>query len=712
MKYIRFFSVSFIITILILSTSLPYQAIAQKGGPDVIPGRYIVILEDGVTPQDVTRGHGVVPDVVYSHALNGFSGPISPVALAKLQQDSRVLHIEQDQKMYVSAQTLPTGIDRIDAEPSSPGYSYAGLVTIAIIDTGIDFDHPDLNVVKKVNCVGKNWRSSNCSEGTGDDGYGHGSHVAGTVAAKDNNIGPVGIVPGADLVAVKVLNDNGSGYNSWVIAGIEYVTSTRTNGDPNDDVDVANMSLGGGYSQALNNAVENSISAGIVYAVAAGNESRNAANYSPASAPNAITVSAIADSNGMCGGDGTSTSYGTDDTLATFSNYGSLVDIAAPGVSIYSTYKNGGYATSSGTSMASPHVAGAAALIVANNPNFTPSQVLATLLNNSVPQGQACNGDGDGGFSESTGDGSPEPLVYVGNSVTPIVDETGPTPVITTSETSPTNAVLVPFTIDFGEAIEVSTFESTDISAPGGSVQNLINTGNNQNWTFEVANTVDPSTLSVSISSNLLTDAIGNPNFASNIVYINIDRTASDAPSIDSPIPPTTDNTPTITGTGVSGETITLTSNLNGNIGSSTIISGNWAITTSTLQVGSHFLSATQTDSAGNVSPSSGSVNLVVEALPGVTIEDISPSSESKGNSYPLTITGNGFVSGASITLSNGSGPTPTVSGEVVSLDGTTITAIISIKNGGPPDGSSWDVTVSNPNSSSDTKVDGFTVTP
>ena len=170
MKHTRLFGVSFIFTILVLSTSLPYQVEAQKGGPDVIPGRYIVVLDDGVSPSDVTRGHGVVPDFVYNHALNGFSGPISPVALKELEQDPRVLHIEQDQKMYASVQTLPTGIDRIDAEPESSPSSYAGDVTVAIIDTGVDYDHPDLNVVHRVDCAKRGPFNSNCSANQGDDG--------------------------------------------------------------------------------------------------------------------------------------------------------------------------------------------------------------------------------------------------------------------------------------------------------------------------------------------------------------------------------------------------------------------------------------------------------------------------------------------------------------------------------------------------------------
>jgi len=411
-------SVSFIITILIISSSLPYQAVAQKGGPDFIPGRYIVVLEDGVSPQDVTRGHGVVPDFVYSHALNGFSGQISPVALEELKQDPRVLLIEQDQKAYVSAQILPTGINRVDAEPVSSPSSFAGQVVVAILDTGVDYDHPDLNVVHKVDCAKRGPYNNQCYANQGDDGYGHGTHVAGTVAALDNNIGAVGVVPGADLWSIKVLGNDGSGWYSWIIAGVDYVTANA------NSIDVANMSLGGSKSTALNNAVENSIAAGVVYAVAAGNAAGNAANYSPASAPNAITTSAIADFDGVGGGlndqtivFSTCTEY-TDDSFACFSNYGSVVDMAAPGVKIFSTYKDGGYATFSGTSMASPLVAGAAAKLIAESAStLSPSDVLTGLINNSINYG-------DPNYFSEDPDNYQEPLLYVGN--TPTLDETDP----------------------------------------------------------------------------------------------------------------------------------------------------------------------------------------------------------------------------------------------------------------------------------------------
>jgi subtilisin family serine protease len=204
--------------------------------------------------------------------------------------------------------------------------------TAWVIDTGIDLDHPDLN-------VDVDRSRSFIRDVSPDDLNGHGTHVAGTIAAiKGNGIGVFGVAPGAPVVAVRVLDRNGRGSNSDVIAGVEYVADTASEGD------VANMSLGGGVSTALDTAVKNAAATGILFTLAAGNEADDADNHSPARADgdNIYTVSAI----------------DSADRFASFSNFGSHVDYAEPGVSIRSTYKNGGYATISGTSMAAPHLAG------------------------------------------------------------------------------------------------------------------------------------------------------------------------------------------------------------------------------------------------------------------------------------------------------------------------------------------------------------------
>ena len=348
--------------------------------PEQIRDRYVVILNDGAEPwsvaNEMAQERGLAISNVYGNAVNGFSATIPKGQLDKVSSDSRVKYIEQDAIVTIykkpadkpgkggngdddsttPSQITPTGISLIKSTTTGTVD-----VNIAVIDTGIDTNHPDLNVVDGANFV---FRGKNSF----DDGHGHGTHVAGTIAAIDNNQGVIGVVPGANLYSVRVLDNSGSGTISGVIAGIDWVASNS------DIIDVANMSLGGSYSQAINDAVESAISAGVVFVVAAGNEDTDACSKSPASAPNAITVSALDDRDG---------SLDNNDSFASFSNSGTCVDMIAPGVLIESTWKGGGYNTISGTSMASPHVAGAAALYIANNPtlNLTPTQVTSYLIN-------------------------------------------------------------------------------------------------------------------------------------------------------------------------------------------------------------------------------------------------------------------------------------------------------------------------------------------
>lgn len=376
-----------------------------------IPDQYIVVLRDDVTnpgaaAKDIAQRHGLALGLVYEHALKGFSATIPAPVLDRVKSDARVSFVEQDQLVEAFAQTIPTGINRIDADLSSTkAGDGSGSVTvgIAIIDTGIDLKHPDLNVQTKQKTCVKGTKNAN-------DDNGHGTHVAGIAAAKDNGSGVVGVAPGASLYAVKVLDRTGSGTISQVICGVDWVTANAAS------IGVANMSLGCKcHSDALHNAIIKSVNKGVTYAVAAGNSASDVKDFDPASYPEVITVSAIADSDGRCGGLGAATNYGADDTFASFSNFGAGVDLAAPGVSIYSTYKGQSYATLSGTSMASPHVTGAAALYKANNAGASPAQVQTALVAAGVQQTQICNNslnNGNGGFSGDP-DSYKEPLVYV-----------------------------------------------------------------------------------------------------------------------------------------------------------------------------------------------------------------------------------------------------------------------------------------------------------
>ncbi|WP_369025660.1 S8 family serine peptidase [Qipengyuania sp. RANM35] len=275
----------------------------------------------------------------YQNTIRGFSINASAQGVAKMQANNpRIAFCEQDQVITTmqsgkpggvtaQAETLPWGIQRVN------GGQTGATGRAIVIDTGVDFTHPDINVNTS---LARNFTKDR----DGNDLNGHGTHVAGTIAAiAGNGIGVIGVAPGVTVIPVKVLDRRGSGSNSGVIAGIDYAASIAASGD------VANMSLGGGFSQALNDAVIAAAGSGLKFALAAGNESTSATTKSPASAnhPNIYTVS----------------SFAQGDNWSSFSNYGNPpVDYAEPGSSIYSTYKGGGYATLSGTSMASPHMAG------------------------------------------------------------------------------------------------------------------------------------------------------------------------------------------------------------------------------------------------------------------------------------------------------------------------------------------------------------------
>lgn len=347
--------------------------------------RYIVVLEDGTDARTVADRHardlGVLTGHIYASALDGYAARMPAAVADKVAADPRVAYVQRDRQVQATAQTLPSGIDRANAD-ASPTARVNGVdervdVDVAVIDTGVDLDHPDLNVNRA--------KAKNCSLAlSADDDNGHGSHVAGTIGALDNGIGVVGMAPGARIWPVKVLNAAGVGFTSDIVCGIDYVTANAAS------IEVANMSLGGGGSDdgncgrtdgdAEHQAICRSVAAGVTYAVAAGNDSQDASTSAPASYDEVITVSALADFNGLPGGGAASTCRSdVDDTFANFSNYGADVDVIAPGVCILSTWMNGGYNTISGTSMATPHVAGGAALYKATHPTATPAQVRSAL---------------------------------------------------------------------------------------------------------------------------------------------------------------------------------------------------------------------------------------------------------------------------------------------------------------------------------------------
>lgn len=374
----------------LVATASPAPAQTTEGrilGADSakrIKDSYLVVLHGNPTVTStadrLTEKHGGEVRHLYSTALNGFSVKANERSARDLAADPAVAYVEANQKFETQGvQPNPPswGLDRVDQDqlPLDSSYTYpdtSSNVTAYIIDTGIRITHNDFG--------GRaSWGINTTGDGRNTDCNGHGTHVAGTTGGSQYGVGKA-----PDLVAVKVLGCDGSGTTAGVVDGIDWVTQNAT------QPAVANMSLGGGASTALDNAVKNSIASGVPYAVAAGNDSANACNYSPARVPEAITVGATTSSDGR----------------SSFSNYGSCLDIFAPGSGITSAW-NGSDSDSrsiSGTSMASPHVAGAAGLVKGANPSWSPQQVRDHLVTNATS-----------GVVGSPGSGSPNLLLRVLN---------------------------------------------------------------------------------------------------------------------------------------------------------------------------------------------------------------------------------------------------------------------------------------------------------
>ncbi|HZF87624.1 S8 family peptidase [Streptomyces sp.] len=365
--------------------------IQYEDAANAVAGSYIVTLRAGEARSGSAEGralaekYGATIERTYTKALNGYAIEASETEAKRLAADPAVASVVQNRTFSIDA-TQPSppswGLDRVDqrALPLNNSYTYpdsAGQgVTAYVIDTGVRISHSDFG--------GRalNGYDAIDNDNVAQDGHGHGTHVAGTVAGN-----AYGVAKKAKIVGVRVLNNSGSGTTAQVVAGIDWVARNAVKPA------VANMSLGGGADTALDTAVRNAIASGVTFAVAAGNENTNASTRSPARVTEAITVGATTSS----------------DARASYSNYGTVLDLFAPGSSITSAWNSGDTATNtiSGTSMATPHVAGAAALHLADNPTATPAQVSSALTTAATPN-----------VVTSPGTGSPNRLLYVGGGTT------------------------------------------------------------------------------------------------------------------------------------------------------------------------------------------------------------------------------------------------------------------------------------------------------
>jgi subtilisin len=477
--------------VVLLAASL---ATAPGARAQAAADEYVVVLRPGAPGQTIAAAHRATHR--FTAVFPGFAARLSPAAVAALRNNPNVERVEAAFTVHAVAETLPTGVDRIDAERGHALGQTGSGVRVAVVDTGIDLDHPDL-AARIDAALSRTFVSRGATTIGGDDDQGHGTHVAGTIAAVDNDAQVIGVAPSARLIALKVLNNQGSGSSTDIIAALDYITAhNQAAATYADMIHVANFSLGGTGSDsdtAYRRAFDAAVASGCFVVVAAGNSAVDSATAVPAAYDSVVTVSAMDASTGA---------------LASFSNFGADVDIAAPGVDVLSTTIGGGVGSKSGTSMACPHVAGVAALYVGQQgANLTKANAVSTiraaLLGSAEPI--VLTGDNDG-FREPLIDAEavlgpgdpPDPAVlvavrtdkasYTQNDGTAVVtasvtDETAaPLPGLTTSSFTVSGAPVLSFvevgngdyafTVDIaGFAVDVATAVTVAASVGGLSGQ-------------------------------------------------------------------------------------------------------------------------------------------------------------------------------------------------------------------------------------------------
>jgi subtilisin family serine protease len=450
-------------------------SILNAGGATAVADSYIVVFKDTTVAQTkvsdnakrLVGKHGGTVARTYSAALRGFEARVDAKTAARIAADPAVAYVEQNHTVSIAATQAPTpswGLDRSDqrALPLDNSYTYPGTasnVTAYIIDTGIRTTHTDFG--------GRATWGTNTADTNNTDCNGHGTHVAGTVGGT-----AYGIAKGVRLVAVKVLNCQGSGTNAGVIGGVDWVTANA------QKPAVANMSLGGGANATLDTAVRNSIASGVTYGLAAGNSNNDACTGSPGRTAEAITVGATTNT----------------DARSSFSSFGTCLDIFAPGSSIVSAWNTNDTATNniSGTSMATPHVVGAAALVAGANPTWTPQQVRDSLVNNAT-----------NGVVTNPGAGSPNKLLYVVNDNTPPTNDFSVSVSPASGSTAPGGSV----TATVNTATTNGSAQSVSLSAsglPSGAAASFnpatVTSGASSALTIRTSETTPPGTYSVTVT--------------------------------------------------------------------------------------------------------------------------------------------------------------------------------------------------------------------
>jgi hypothetical protein len=669
---------------------------------------WIVVLNPGHAAEHEAPGlaaqQGVQLSHVYTHALQGFAFTGSAEAADNLRRNPEVASVEPDHTV-AATDVAPNGVLRIDAwnahQAGYTGRTAGGTkVRAAILDTGIQSTHPDLapNIATNEgkNCIGN---------GPPEDDHSHGTHVAGTVAAAFEGSGVVGVATDARLVAVKVLDSTGYGTDSQLICGIDWVVGLAADHVPT----VINFSLGEGgrpnetacSASPLHQAVCGAVNAGVTVVAAAGNDGSDAAGFVPAAYPEVIAVSAHSDldyiKNNHAGCDfDVDAGYICDDTMPEFSNYGSVVDVMAPGVRVYSTVNDGTWGTKSGTSMAAPHVTGVAALALAANPTLSPAAIRSLLErtgecpDGAIANGPTCVGHGQWTVSGLFGthpdpDGIAEPLV---NALAAAQGAGSPGP-----DTAPPTVTLT------APAAGALVHGSTTLAATAGDDRGVSRVDFRDGASLVGSDSTAPYSVTWSATgdgAHTITaqafDAAGNS--ASDAHSVTVDNTGP-AVVITSPSP----DGVTVSGTVVVNADATDVNGvtkveflLDGALKSTDTSAGYaWTWDTTTATNGSHTLQARGTDAAGNVTTSAGRTVTVQNSSPSpgvqIHVAGLSGSSTSQGTKSWLgsaTVTvrdqNGAVVSGATVTFSLSGGATGTVRCTTSSSGTCVVTKSVSTK--------------------------------
>jgi len=606
---------------------------AQPGHSQNIPGEYIVLLKPGNDPAEVANAHSVGARHTYSSALNGFAASIPDGRLRALQNDPRVELVEPDQQILAFAQIVPTGVRRIGAMRSATakidGIDERVNVDVAILDSGIDLSHPDLNVFSHVTFV---------NDGSGgNDGYGHGTYMAGIVGALDNDFGVVGVAPGARLWAVKVIGDTGAGSLSTLISGVDYVTANAAS------IEVANISAGFiGTSSALRTAIQNCVARGVVVVAAAGNNAQDvygadgtfgtADDTIPAAFPEVITVSSMNDSDGVAG---SSATYWWEDCFSSYSNFGRKIELAGVGTTTSTALMvKGGYGNQfTGTSLAAAHVSGAAALYIAGHGRATNAAgvtaIKQALLAVAEPQSTW------GPANTRDPDTYHEPLLHV-------VDASS-----APANTRPTVAIASPASgANFGSGATIP-FSGTATDAEDGALST------NLTWTSSIDGVIGTGgsfSKVLSSGTHSITASVSDSGGLSQSTNVSI--TVQSAPPPNS-APAVVISSPASGSIFGSGAAVTFSGTANdvqdGNLSSNLVWTssidgaiGTGAGCSRVLSSGTHIVTATATDS-GALS-GSASVSFTVQTAP--------PPNTAPTVTIASPLSGASFSSGASISFS------------------------------------------------------------